>query len=71
MNEANKLALGIAPLATLGLLGGLWFICTSIAHLVDNAEICWEAAILSAVCYGFIVVSTNQLNIHTENTNKK
>ena len=70
MKNANKLALGLTPLMLLGILGFSWFVITSIGHLIFNAEICWVAAILAAICYGFIVISTNQLNIHSENIAK-
>ena len=74
MNNANKLALGLTPLITLGFSGFLWFTFSVLRYLFSdidaNTEICWGAGILAAICYGFIIVSTNQLNIHSDNIEK-
>jgi len=66
MNNANKLALSVYPLILLGIFGLIWLAMS----LIFLSKPCWEAAILVAICYGFIVISTNQLNIHSDNIEK-
>lgn len=67
MNQANKLALSVTPLVSFGLLGGFSFAYTCVTQWFkpEQYSICWEAGILAAVCYGFIMIHTNQLNIHS------
>lgn len=72
MNQANKLAFSMTPLISLGLPSMLYFVFSCFANLFSNLkiEICWEAGILAVVCYGFMMISLNQLNIHAENVGK-
>ena len=72
MNNSNKLALSTTPLVFLALCGGLTFSYTCVAQWFkpELHSICWEAGILAAVCYGFIMIHINQLNIHSETFEK-
>lgn len=71
--NANKLSLSITPLVTLGLPAMLYFVFSAFCDLYSKLDIsiCWEAGILAAICYGFILIQTTQMNIHFENIERK
>lgn len=67
MNQANKLTLSVTPLIFLAMCGIGTFAYTCVAkwNEPEQYSVCWEAGILAAICYGFIMIHTNQLNIHS------
>jgi len=71
-STAIKISISLVPLFTFGLLGSVWFVCTLFTTLFSNmkTEVCWEAGILSVVCYGFIAIRNFMENAHFENLNK-
>jgi hypothetical protein len=65
--QANKLSLSIMPLIAF-CFGGM---AKFILDLALFQTINWDAIQTSVLCYGFVMVSLNQLNIHSiENPNK-
>jgi hypothetical protein len=70
-SSAIKISITIAPLFMGCVWGTAEFFTTSVISFFDDkTEICWESAILAAVCYGFIAIRNFMENSHFENLNQ-
>lgn len=71
-SSASENSISNTPLFIFGLMSGIWFITTLMMALFSSTkpEVCWDAGIMTSVCYGVISTRNFLENAHFEIMNK-